>query len=335
MKSYVSVCALALVVGACSGSSPFTVVATGTGTPTTTPTTTPVTTIPAEVQGSLTSFSYIGGQSLVVTGISLDEEDVTATYRRRTNLDILAPDNSIAYEAYTAQDDPLDEHTTAYVKTISDVTAALAVTGGQFTYSDGGTLYTRTGAYDPVEVSESNDTGLVSYAGSYIGLSNVTGVDTDLTPTAGTPPTAILPTQASVVNGSIFINVDFADNELKGIIYDRTLTIPGTEPTPDPDPALVPPVDEILPNLILVPTSVSSDGSFNGTVEIPGRTIVGAYGGILGGENSNTIAGSLYSDNHFEDQRLGEEEEYGIFVLGQCGTSASNDPALCASGAAE
>ena len=34
-------------------------------------------------------------------------------------------------------------------------------------------------------------------------------------------------------------------------------------------------------------------------------------------------------------KRLGEEEEYGIFVLGQCGTSASNDPALCASGAAE
>ena len=328
MKSYISVCALALVVGACSGSNPFTVVATGTGGTPTTPTTTPVTTIPAAVQGSLTSFSYTGGQSLVVTGISLDEEDVTATYRRRTNLDILAPDNSIAYEAYTAQDGPLDEHTTAYVKTISDVTAALAVTGGQFTYYDGGTLYTRTGAYDPVEVSESNDTGLVSYAGSYIGLSNVTGVDTDLTPTAGTPPTAILPTQASVVNGSIFINVDFADNELKGIIYNRTLTIP------DPDPALVPPLVEILPNLILVPTPVSSDGNFNGTVEIPGRTVVGAYGGILGGENSNALAGSLYSDNHFEDQR-GDEEEYGIFVLGQCGTAASNDPALCASGAAE
>ena len=35
MKSYVSVCVLALVVGACSGSSPFTVVDAGTGTPTT------------------------------------------------------------------------------------------------------------------------------------------------------------------------------------------------------------------------------------------------------------------------------------------------------------
>jgi hypothetical protein len=172
MKSYISVCALALVVGACSGSNPFTVVDAGTGTPAT-PTTPAATGIPADVQGSLASFSYnAAAQTLTISGISFDEEDITAPYRRRTALDITAQNGSVAYEAYTAQDDPLDEHTTAYIKSISDVTAAVAVTGGQFSYYDGGTLFTRTGTYDPVTVSEPDDTGLVSYAGSYIGLSN-------------------------------------------------------------------------------------------------------------------------------------------------------------------
>ena len=85
----------------------------------------------------------------------------------------MAADGSIAYRAFTAQDKPLNEHTTAYVNTISDVTAALAVTGGQVTYFDGGARFTRSGGYDPVEVSVPNDTGLVNYAGTYIGLSNV------------------------------------------------------------------------------------------------------------------------------------------------------------------
>jgi|TARA_B110000908_G_scaffold164875_1_gene213525 hypothetical protein len=88
MKSYISVCALALVVGACSGSNPFTVVDAGTGG---TPTTPAATGIPANVQGSLASFSYnAAAQTLTISGISFDEEDITAPYRRRTALDITA-----------------------------------------------------------------------------------------------------------------------------------------------------------------------------------------------------------------------------------------------------
>lgn len=91
MKSYISVCALALVVGACSGSNPFTVVDAGTGGTPTTPTTPAATGIPANVQGSLASFSYNAApQTLTISGISFDEEDITAQYRRRTALDITA-----------------------------------------------------------------------------------------------------------------------------------------------------------------------------------------------------------------------------------------------------
>lgn len=100
-------------------------------------------------------------------------------------------------------------------KSISDVTAAVAVTGGQFTYYNGGSLFTRTGAYDPVTVSEPGDTGLVSYACSDIGMSIVNGVNTDLTSTVGTPPADILSYQASTVNGSIFINVGFVQLKLR------------------------------------------------------------------------------------------------------------------------
>jgi predicted RNA methylase len=41
--------------------------------------------------------------------------------------------------------------------------------------------------YDPVVADAAKNTGLVSYAGAYIGLCNVNGVNTDLAPTAGTP----------------------------------------------------------------------------------------------------------------------------------------------------
>ena len=128
------------------------------------------------------------------------------------------------------------------------------------------------------------------------------------------------------MNGRIFINVDFVQNRIGGLIYSRTLTVP--------DPTTGAPVIENVPNLILVPTNLADDGTFTSTVQISPFTDVGNYAGVLGGSDSEAIAGSLYVDNHFDDQR-GREEEYGIFVLGKCGTAASNDPALCASGAAE
>ena len=324
MKKLASVFALALFVGACgSGSNPFSVVTVDP----TDPTTPTANGIPADIQGGMLSFSYDpSGETLVVTGISLDEDSSASTYRRRSSLDVLAPNGTVAYQAYTAQDDPLDEHTTAYIKTIGSVTAAVAVTGGQFSYYDGGALYTRSGVYDPVVAGENNDTGLVSYAGSYIGLSNVNGPNTDLLPVDGTIPGDILPTQASVVNGSIFINVSFGDNELKGVVYDRSVILPdavtGTNFTYN------------LPNLLLVPTVVADDGTFNGTVEISGPTLVGTYGGILGGPNSEAVAGGIFVAEHFDDA-VGGEEEYGVFVLGQCGTAANNDPVLCTTGGVE
>ncbi|MFT4707674.1 MAG: hypothetical protein ACI9PU_001516 [Ascidiaceihabitans sp.] len=89
-----------------------------------------------------------------------------------------------------------------------------------------------------------------------------------------------------------------------------------------------------VPDLILLPTAVADDGTFSGAVEISGPVSVGSYAGILSGAQSKAIAGGIKVEDHFGDE-TGGEEEYGNFILGQCGTSASNDPALCAACATE
>lgn len=319
MKSYISVCALVLVVGACSGSNPFTVVDAGT---VGTPTTPAATGIPAAVQGDLTSFVYDPvAQTLSVTGIDNIGNTPTTAFRRRANLDVMAPDGTVAYEAYTAQAGPLNEHATSYLKTISDVTAALTVTGGQFTQHEGGAVYSRNGSYTPAPVSAQNSQGLVEYAGSYIGFSKVNGSTTDITPVVGTPSPGLVTSQASQVSGDLFIVVDFSNSTLRGVVENRVLTAINNTTGAT--------VVESVPNLVLIKTDVTVDGTFTGDVQILGNTDVGTFAGILGGPESEVIAGGLYVDNHFEDQRDGEEE-FGIFVLRQCGTSSTNDPATCA-----
>jgi hypothetical protein len=109
MKSYISVCALALVVGACSGSNPFTVVDASTGGTSTTPTTTPTVTA---IQGGMTSFAYDeANNTLSVSGIAFSEDGTTATYRRRSGLDIMAADGSIGIPRKTNRLMNIQPHT--------------------------------------------------------------------------------------------------------------------------------------------------------------------------------------------------------------------------------
>lgn len=302
MKKFTSVCALALVVGACSGSgtNPFAVVDSAA------PVVDSTTTAPVSVTNSLTSFTF-DGTTLTVTGPGLDEDGVEVTYNRKVGMDVPG------YVAYAVQDDALDEHFTAYAQTIGNATAVMAVSGGQFGYFDGGARYTRTGTYEPPSRADVPTAGLVRYAGNYVGLSNVDGPGGDLiTPPVGTDP-AILPAQAGLVTGEIIINVGFDDNELKGLIYNRNIAASGG--------------NEVLPDIILVPTEINSDGTFSGTTQL-GTQDVGAYGGIFAGDNAEGLAGGVNMSEHFDDNRTGEEE-YGIFVLGQCNSGVETGGPLC------
>ncbi|MEX0304270.1 MAG: thymidylate synthase [Leisingera sp.] len=243
-------------------------------------------------------------QTLTVTGVGLDETPFTATYVRKPALD------RVGYEAYTVQDNALTEHSTAYVRQTEGGYAAVVVTGGQFGTYQGGTTYGRTGSFDAPDTS--NPGGIVSYAGTYVGLLNIDGDGGDLiTPTPGTP-TEILPGQSAEITGDIFINADFTqNNEVKGRIYNRQITDQtGT----------------VVEDLNLVNTAIESNGSFTGAVEQDG-TNRGEYGGVFSGTDAAAVAGSVHATNHiaaFTGNTV-PIEEYGVFVLGSC-DGASPDP---------
>ena len=273
--------------------------------------------IPQEVAGTVTNFTYNpSAGELTLTGLLRDGDETTVTYRRRAALD------QGVYQAYTFQDDPLDEHTTVYVRERGDVAGAVAVTGGQFTYYSGGTNFRRVGAYDPIVPSEANDRGLVTYAGEYIGLSNLNGPRTDLLAPPAVDPDAVgssvQPAQASVVNGRVLINVEFATNELAGEVYDRVIDSERFGRV-------------AIPDLIIVPTTMNDDGTFVAEVELPGsRQDVGGAAGIIGGQDSDVLAGGLFAEEHFADSiAVGGEEEYGLFVLGRCGGPQQDPSTEC------
>ena len=283
------------VVGlaACSGGNPFTQ---------TTENTDATATVPTTISSDLDSFTYDPvAQTLTVRGISLDNNPLEAVYSRRPALD------RNGYEAYTTQAGPLDRHATGYVRDIDGTRAGIFVTGGQFGRYFGGGAQSRTGGFDRPDGN--NATGSVSYAGNYIGLLNGAGDAGDLLPTAPGTPTAVLPTQAAEVTGAIFINADFTDNIVNGVIYNRQIV---------DSPATT------IENLELAPSTIETDGTFTGDVSQNGQDR-GDYAGIFGGTDAAVVAGTLFTEDHMANAL--DEEEFGVFVLAQCGTAQAS--AIC------
>lgn len=294
MKRFWLSAAAMAVLSACSGGNPF---AEQTDTDDTT------STIPPELVRNLESVSYDpAAQTLTVTGIALDDTPLEAIYRRRPGLD------TGNYEAYTVQDSSLDRHTTAYIREIDGARAAIVVTGVQFEHYFGGTVYTRNGAYSPPDITPT--TGLVSYAGAYVGLLNGPGRETDLLPVTPGTPTSPRPVQAARVVGQTLINADFAQNIVNGLVYDRVAQMRSG--------------DVNVEDMALAPTAIQADGSFTGdvTVELQDR---GTYGGIFGGTGATSVAGTLFVEDHIG--AFQNEEETGLFVLAQCGTP--NEDPIC------
>ncbi|WP_316297339.1 thymidylate synthase [Aliisedimentitalea sp. MJ-SS2] len=244
-----------------------------------------------------------GSGTITVEGINLDNIPFSAVYTRNPALDVPG------YQAYTVQHDPLDRHVTAFVMESGNsgsVRGALVVSGGQFNRYFGGAYYERDGAYTPA-------TGQVSYAGSYVGLTNVDAPGADLLPVPGGTDPSLLPSQAAVVTGEIFINANFADNSVNGGIYNRTLA----------DYAIA------LPDLALIATDIADDGSFTGSIEYSGVVgqSIGTYAGLFGGPNAESVAGGIRLDEwDGPGNPLGydNEEEYGVYVLDQCGTPGAS-----------
>lgn len=295
MKRLMLGIAAVAVVSACSGGNPFvTDEGDGDGGTPGQPT------VPESIAGDMESFAYDPvAKTLTITGVTLDDTPFTAVYTRRPALD------RPGYEAYSVQDGSLGRHTTAYVQEIDGTRGVIAVSGGQFGHYFGGSSYERDGAFDPPDTTVAG--GLVHYAGNYVGLLNAPGDGGDLLPVDPSTPPEVRPGQAAEVTGSIFITADFSDLSVDGIIYDRVA----------PDSGMA------LDDLELHPAEIASDGTFTGDVmQDNGAIDRGDYGGIFGGQDSSAVAGSLFVQDHVDG--VPNIDEYGLFVLGQCGTPSAD-----------
>ena len=264
--------------------------------------------ISTSIAGDLDGGTYsIAAQTLTVR-ITLDATPIDAVYTRNAALDVPG------YLAFSQQDDPLDRIFIGMAARSADnsVEGVLAMDGGQFNRFFGGTTFRQIGDY--TEAPTAPDSGLVSYAGNYVGLLNLAATSNNigLPVPPGTDP-SLAPSQAMRVTGQIFINADFADNAVNGGVYDRA----------SPDGTVV------LDDLALIVSAIDADGRFLGRVEIVGDigTTIGSYGGTFGGLNASGVAGGIHLDGEFIST-VDNEEEFGIFVLTQCGL-AGDAGAIC------
>jgi hypothetical protein len=339
MWKQVSLLALLVALAACEGGSPNPV----NGNPPTDdggtdpePEPLPDVIIPADIAENIESVQWDRGgpgdadDRLIVTGLALDDGQIGGVYTR-------APAEDVAgYQAFYKQDDRLDRIYVAVSGEAADgsARAVAALDGGQLDTNFSGIFYERLTPLTRPDVANQN--GLVSYAGTYAAVVDVADPEQNLAAPLrpGDPPAP--PTQPRTLLGKIFMNVDFADNQVGGVIYDRQWS--------DGSPQ----GDEV--KIILDPGALDENGNFGGDVrqelrppaptpENPFPTAepprgVGSYAGVLAGENASGMAGGLVADEHirrvnaegaFEDTP--QSSERGVWVIPRCGESGAPD--LC------
>lgn len=288
MRRFLLGVAAATMVSACDSGNPW--LEDGDGTDPITPTAT---------TGDLESVVYDPtAQTLTVNGMTFDGGPATTVYTRNAAMD------RVGYEAYTSQNSSVDRHYTAYVKQMDGATASIVVAGGQFGFYFGGSTFSRNGTYSAPA------SGQVTYIGNYVGLTNSARTpSTDLlVPPAGTSPLNT-PRQAAEVTGRIALTANFNSAAIEGGVTNRVLVDSGTA------------IDDIeLQNGV-----IASDGTFAGKVTQSAGSEAGDYGGVFGGTGATSVAGTLYVKDHITGAT--NPEEYGLFVLAQCGTA--NADASC------
>jgi hypothetical protein len=266
----------------------------------------PVNGVPAAIAGDLDGAAFGAGDETLTVQITLDSGVVNAVYNRDAAYDIPGVGGAPSYLAFTNQDDPLDRFGTGLAAQSADgaVQAVVVADGGQFTKFFGGATFRQSSTYT------APTTGLVSYAGTYAGLINVSTRDGTL-PAPGVN-SDLLPERSGRVTGDVFLDASFADNSVNGAITNRQ------------------DVDELgftLDTVFLIPTGIASDGTFGGEAQDREQSGVGSYAGIFGGNGATSVAGGLNLTGEFAGN-VDNEVEFGIFVLNRCGTSGS-EPTVC------
>ena len=279
--------------------------------------------VPTKLAQNMESITYNqASDSFVIKMSSLDTTPITATWTRRSALDLAG------YRAYAVQEDPLDRMFVGLAKTSSDgvaggegsVTAVAGGDGGQFNKVFQGGNYKRNGTWSAPVGTGAAGSGQVSYAGSYVGLTNIDAPRPgEILPVDGTTPPELIPGQPSRVQGDIFINANFSDNSVNGAIYNRVI------------------VDYNfgLQSVILVPTAIEANGTFTDDTERwvnddPSMPVIGTYGGVFGGVGATAVGGVVALSKIYRSDTgavIDGGVEAGVFVLQKCGTAG--DAAIC------
>lgn len=249
--------------------------------------------------GNVTSASFDGDAGTLTVQIALDGNDDLQQYIAVGTLD--------GYSRFAIQDDPLDRQFVAFARESDDglLQAVVVSDGGQFNRAFAGGAITQNAFTAPAS-------GLASYAGDYVGLTNL---GPSLVTGNGADP-AIVPEATTDVTGNVFINVDFASSQMNGAIFDRVY---------DPTGAAID-----LQDIVLAVTDIEGNGQFNGSVEFDDFEEVGTYSGALGGNQATSIAGIVSLSEGFLDEAtfggnpvtvfddVEGEIESGVFVSEQC-----------------
>lgn len=272
------------------------------------------------IANDLDSLSFdAANRTLTVTGLTQDGTPLLNTYQFVSDgqQTITASDGTIyqayvnGYTTFTAQNDALGRHATAFVASREGVQAGVVMTGGQFNKFFGGTFYERTGTYTaPVAPQDRFD---VTYHGTYAAGLNFPGPDTNLKDTTGLDPDVDVPVQTAYVRGLMFVNVDLNDLSVEGEIYNRTGVLMNNVGDPDDVPGFLG-----LPDIVLVEGVLTDTGTFQGNLEVDGLVgqDVGDFAGVIGGTQGESMAGGTTLQEF--DDNLQNEIEYGVFVLDLC-----------------
>lgn len=332
MKRFSSVCALALIVGACGGdgTNPFTTSFDANDPATTidpdSETEVSAAGIPVLIASDLDSLSYNAtDKTLTVTGLTQDGTSAVNAYRHVVDgqQTITTSDGNTysafvnGYTTFTRQNDALGRHSTAFVASRAGLQAGVVMTGGQFNKFFAGTYYERNGDY--VAPTAPDTRFDVTYHGTYAAGINFSGPNTDLLPIVGPIDEDIdVPRQSAYVRGLIFVNVDLNDMSVEGQIYNRTGVFRADETADDTVGFFG------YPEITLVEGVLAADGSFAGKVQNQGKLLdIGDFAGIIGGDSGQALAGGT----RFEDfeTTFEDEIEYGVFVLDICEVGDTGD----------
>lgn len=244
--------------------------------------------VPASLAVNLSEATYNAGtNSLSLTLYGFDHPTLNAAYARNAAFDVASADGTTTYQAYTYQENAQARQYLALFATGSTVTAGAVATEGEFGSAFGGTTYARIATYSR------RTHGSAQYRGGYAGVIDFDPGGND---------------RGTRVAGDVNIRVNFnegVEGHIEGGITNRRI-IDGVPAGFDPT----------LADLDLIDTALTN-GEYFGVVRI-GSTVVGDYGGMLGGAGATEVAGVIVITPYISTDTI---HEYGAFVLPGCATA--------------